>query len=107
MSKAEHCSHAPPSRARHLIFLLLHRAHAWMYDGSLAGIASRLIDDLGVSSIPCQPQAIPTVAERRWSVNSGKVATELPKSPRLQHDPDTFFIPMACYRTEYKLHCTC
>lgn len=25
---------------RHLIFLLLHRAHAWMYDGSLVGITA-------------------------------------------------------------------
>jgi hypothetical protein len=34
----------PPLRARHLIFLLLHRAQAWMYDGSLAGgITTRLM----------------------------------------------------------------
>jgi hypothetical protein len=51
MSRAEHCSHAPPLRARHLIFLLLHRAQAWMYDGSLAGgIATRLmVMEFGVS----------------------------------------------------------
>jgi hypothetical protein len=51
MSRAEHCSQAPPLWARHLIFLLLHRAQAWMYDGSLAGgIATRLMMmELGVS----------------------------------------------------------
>jgi hypothetical protein len=49
MSRAEHCSHAPPLRARHLIFFVLHRAQAWMYDGSLAGITARLVIKFGVS----------------------------------------------------------
>jgi hypothetical protein len=48
-SRAAHCSHGPPSRMRHLTFLLLHRAHAWMYDGSLGGITVKLARSSGLS----------------------------------------------------------
>ena len=42
-------SHAPQLRARRLIFFVLHRVQAWMYDDSLAGITARLVIKLGVS----------------------------------------------------------
>lgn len=51
-SRAAHCSHATPSRMRHLIFLLLHRAHAWMYDGSLVGITAGLPVSSGLPPAP-------------------------------------------------------